>query len=113
MPQDRVPLYVRLPRDQAASLDRLVEGSGLRKQQVVSDLIADRLPVGRIGFVPEGDEKGAVLTLDEVTALLRISAAAVHEQVAEHGLPGRSIAGEWRFSRAAVMDWLGGREAGA
>lgn len=107
MPQDRVPLYVRLPRDQAASLDRLVEDTGFRKQQVVSDLIADRLEVGRADLVPHTEE-GGVLDLDQTSVLLRIPSEAVVEQVADHGLPGRRIGNEWRFSRAAVMRWLAG-----
>lgn len=106
MDQDRVPLYVRLPRDQAASLDRLVEGTGRRKQQVVSDLIADRLEVGRADLVPYADE--GVLDLAETSLLLRVPADAVVEQVAGHGLPGRRIGDEWRFSRAAVFRWLAG-----
>ncbi len=105
--QDRVPLYVRLPRDQAAALDRLVDATGRRKQHVVSELLADQLQVGRIDV---GDRPattpGEVLTLDELSSLLRAPAAAL-EMLARAGeLPGRQIAGEWRFARAAVLGWL-------
>ncbi len=44
---ERVPLYVRLPRDQAVELDRLVEQTGRRKQELVSELLGDQLVVGR------------------------------------------------------------------
>jgi hypothetical protein len=37
---------------------------------------------------------------------LQLTAAAV-ERLAEQGeLPGRQLAGEWRFSRAALLAWL-------
>ena len=50
MPEDRVPLFVRLPREQAAALDRLVGSTGRRKQHLVSQLLADQLAVGHIEF---------------------------------------------------------------
>jgi excisionase family DNA binding protein len=105
--QDRVPLYVRLPRDQAAALDRLVGATGRRKQQVVSELLADRLEVGRID-IAEGLSTGGeeVLTLDELASLLRLPAQAVETLARDGELPGRRIAGEWRFGRSAVLEWL-------
>ncbi len=110
--QDRVPLYVRLPRDQAAALDRLVDATGQRKQHVVSELLADQLQVGRID-VGEGPatSPGEVLTLAELSSLLRIPPAALEELAREGELPGRQIAGEWRFARAAVLGWLSRGEA--
>jgi hypothetical protein len=105
--QDRVPLYVRLPRDQAAALDRLVDATGQRKQHVVSELLADRLEVGRIDI----DERTAapaeeVLTLDELASWLRLPAEALEIRARVGDLPGRRIGGEWRFARAAVLEWL-------
>ena len=44
MANDRTPLYVRLPRKQAAALDRLAQATGRPKQHLVSELLADRLP---------------------------------------------------------------------
>jgi excisionase family DNA binding protein len=105
--QDRVPLYVRLPRDQAAALDRLVDATGQHKQRVVSELLADRLEVGRIDIAEKPNMGGEeVLTLDELASLLRLPTQAV-ETLARNGEPpGRRIAGEWRFARSAVLEWL-------
>jgi hypothetical protein len=104
MEQDRVPLFVRLPRPQADALDRLAGSLGQRKQHVVSEMLADRLQVGRID-IDEG--AGAeVLTLGETAALLRLPIEPVETLAQEGALPGRKIAGEWRFARSAVLLWL-------
>ena len=47
-----------------------------------------------------------VLTLAEAAAYLRVPEAEVVELVQSQGLPGRCIAGEWRFLRDAVSLWL-------
>ncbi len=105
--QDRVPLYVRLPRDQAAALDRLVDATGRRKQQVVSELLADRLEVGRIDIAEQPNMGGEeVLTIDELASLLRLPRQTVENLARDGELPGRLIAGEWRFARSAVLEWL-------
>jgi excisionase family DNA binding protein len=105
--QDRVPLYVRLPRDQAAALDRMVDATGRRKQQVVSELLADRLEVGRIDIAEKQNMGGEeVLTLEELASWLRLPTRAVQALARDGELPGRRIAGEWRFGRAAVLEWL-------
>jgi excisionase family DNA binding protein len=107
MAQDRVPLYVRLPREQAAALDRLVDTTGQHKQSVVSELLADRLEVGRIDIAERsGVPSQEVLTLEELARLLRLPAEALQALANDGELPGRRIAGEWRFVRQAVLDWL-------
>ena len=112
MSNERTPLFVRLPRNQAAALDRLAGATGRRKQALVSELLADRLTVARplsVGRVevtntPEpGDE---VLTLAEVARLLKVSADAVRSRAEEGELPGRRFGKEWRFARTAVLAWL-------
>jgi excisionase family DNA binding protein len=119
--QDRVPLYVRLPRDQAVALDRLVDATGQRKQHLVSELLADRLEVGRIEVAERsGAPLEQVLTLDELARLLRLPTDALQTLAREGELPGRCIGGEWRFAHSAILDWLsqgeqaehGGAEAG-
>ena len=108
MPEERVPLYVRLPRDQAAALDRLVDTTGRRKQQLVSELLADQLQMGRIEINERSGSQAEVLTLDEAADLLRLPADSV-KAIAEAGeLPGREVGGEWRFARSAVLRWLSG-----
>jgi excisionase family DNA binding protein len=105
--QERVPIFVRLPREQAAALDRLAESTGRRKQQVVSELLADRLPVGRADL-RDGARAEDVLTLEEVAALLRVPAEDVRARALLGDLPGRRLGDEWRFARAAVLTWLAG-----
>jgi excisionase family DNA binding protein len=60
--------------------------------------------------VPKAIESpnGAVLTLPEVAAYLRVSQARVEELVREQNLPGRWLGNEWRFLKPAVDDWLTG-----
>jgi excisionase family DNA binding protein len=117
MSNERTPLFVRLPRNQAAALDRLADATGRRKQSLVSELLGDRLTIARplsVGRVevtstPEvGDE---VLTLEEVARLLKVSADAVRSRAEEGELPGRRFGKQWRFARMAVLAWLADGEA--
>jgi excisionase family DNA binding protein len=107
MAEDRVPLYVRLPREQATALDRLADSTGRRKQHVVSDLLADQLAVGRLEIM---DRAGAeeVLTLEEAAGLLRLPVETIRASALSGELPGRAFGDEWRFGRAALLTWLGG-----
>jgi excisionase family DNA binding protein len=107
--EDRVPLFVRLPRDQATTLDRLAESTGRHKQHVVSDLLADQLAVGRVEIVDRvGSEE--VLTLGEAAGLLRLPVDTVRASALAGELPGRAFGEEWRFARTALLTWLGGDE---
>jgi excisionase family DNA binding protein len=112
MSNERTPLFVRLPRTQAAALDRLADATGRRKQSLVSEFLGERLTVARplslgrveVANTPEiGDE---VLTLAEVASLLKIPADAVRSRAEEGELPGRRFGKEWRFARTAVLAWL-------
>lgn len=107
MAEDRVPLFVRLPREQATALDRLADSTGRRKQHVVSDLLADQLAVGRLEIV---DRAGAeeVLTLEEAAELLRLPVETIRASALTGELPGRAFGEEWRFARTALLTWLGG-----
>jgi excisionase family DNA binding protein len=109
MAEDRVPLFVRLPRDQAAALDRLVDSTGRRKQHLVSDLLADQLAVGRVD-INESAAAEEVLTLQEAAALLRLPPEAVRRRAAAGDLPGRMFGDEWRFGRSALLAWLAAGE---
>jgi excisionase family DNA binding protein len=106
MSDDRVPLYVRLPRQQAAKLDRLVATTGRRKQELVSELLSDRLVVGRADALDDGAPTGEVLTLEDAAALLRVCEEALLTRAEAGELPGRRFGEEWRFSRAALLAWL-------
>ena len=107
MSQEKVPLFVRLPPDQAAALDRLVGSTGRRKQQLVSELLGDQLGVGRIEIREDRElPEQEVLTLEEVASLLRLAPRVVRARARSGELPGRRFGEEWRFSRAAVLQWL-------
>jgi excisionase family DNA binding protein len=47
-----------------------------------------------------------VLTLSEAAAYLRVTEAELTQIAGSQGLPGQRIGSEWRFSRAAIQDWL-------
>jgi hypothetical protein len=47
-----------------------------------------------------------VLTLPEAAAYLRLPEDEVVKSVQSQGLPGRCIAGEWRFLKSAIQHWL-------
>jgi excisionase family DNA binding protein len=47
-----------------------------------------------------------VLTLDQAAAYLQLAADVVRAEADAGRLPGRRVAGEWRFSRAALLAWL-------
>jgi excisionase family DNA binding protein len=112
MREDRVPLFVRLPREQATALDQMVSTTGQRKQQLVSNLLADRLQLGHVEIHEDPPTSGEVLTVAEVAELLRVAPNAVLELAQAGELPGRQLAGEWRFVRAAVLGWLSGGAPG-
>ena len=98
------PLYVRLPAAEADALDRAAAERGLSKRQVVSELVQRGLPVGKLELRPAATE---VLALGEAAALLQTTEDAIAELAEDGSLPGRRVGGEWRFSRDAVLAWLG------
>jgi len=114
MATNRTPLFVRLPKDQAAALDRLAGATGRHKQHLVSELLADRLTsatgpvsVGRVEVThPPTTLIDEVLTLEEAAALLKLPADTVRSRAEEGDLPGRRFGKEWRFARIAVLAWL-------
>ena len=117
MPNERTPLFVRLPRTQAAALDRLADATGRRKQSLVSELLGDRLTmprplsVGRIEVTNTPEVVDEVLTLEEIARLLKVSPDAVRSRAEDCELPGRRFGKEWRFARMAVLAWLADGEA--
>ena len=96
---------MRLPREQAAALDRMVDSTGRRKQHLVSELLADQLAVGHLDISDTADAD-EVLTLDEAAALLRLPPEVVGARARARDLPGRLFGDEWRFARSAVLAWL-------
>jgi excisionase family DNA binding protein len=60
--------------------------------------------MSRIKPLPE------VLTLEEAAKYLRLPKEAVREQVAKGLIPGRCVSRKWRFLKAALDQWLRGRD---
>jgi excisionase family DNA binding protein len=132
MSEERVALYVRIPISEAERLDRVAFTRKTPKQDVVAKLIArhlddadvlweapapppgaprrvtvelpdDRLTIGHASAAAPPE----VLTLAQAAELLQVEEPEV-EALAEAGeLPGRRIGDSWRFSRAALLAWLG------
>jgi excisionase family DNA binding protein len=52
-----------------------------------------------------------VLTANEAGLLLRVHAATVKRRAALGDVPGRKVGKSWRFSRQALLEWLGQKQA--
>ncbi len=109
MPDDDVPLYVRLPADQARRLHEAAGSTGLSKRRIVADAVRqhlagdDGLVVGRAAVREDAPE---VLTLEEAASLLRVTDAALLAMAKRGELPCQQIGEQWRFSRTALLAWL-------
>jgi excisionase family DNA binding protein len=69
-------------------------------------------PVSAVG-VGDASQPGDVLTLSEAAAYLRVAESDLKRLAERRVLPGRQIAGEWRFLRAGLQDWLRAPEPGS
>jgi excisionase family DNA binding protein len=112
-------VYARVPPRVADKLDRAAARLGLSKRDVLTTLVSDHLdiqdddviwhprPTPRTTII-SGELHDAVLNLAEAAELLRVSENDL-QVLAESGeIPGRRISSEWRFSRQALLRWLGG-----
>jgi excisionase family DNA binding protein len=54
----------------------------------------------------QGPQLEGILTLAEAAAYLRVPERELAELADRNGLPARNIAGEWRFLRRALDDWM-------
>ena len=108
MPEPRTGLFVRIPREQAEQLAQAAVRLGKSKQEIVAGLLSSELDlvVGRA----EVAAVDAVLTLSEAAGLLRVDPGTIEQRAEAGDLPGRRLAGEWRFSRAALLAWLTGSD---
>jgi excisionase family DNA binding protein len=113
--QPRTPLYVRLPTEEAERLDRAAFELKTSKQDLVANLIRrftietqdDGMAVGHAAFRPFSPPE--VLNVTELAQWLQVEEEAVTELAEQGDLPGRKLAGEWRFARDAILDWLAKR----
>ncbi len=64
-----------------------------------------RPEVGNVSF--RTFDAAEVLSLEDAAELLQVEAADVHALAESGEIPGRRIGEKWRFSRVAVMRWLG------
>jgi excisionase family DNA binding protein len=126
---DAVPLFVRLPAATADKLNQVAADLGTSKKNVITALVAgyagargeaiadggsprrvivemgaDAPAIGHAAFFPH--DPAEVLTAAEAAELLQVDASVVESLAASGELPGRMIAGDWRFSRAAILRWL-------
>jgi excisionase family DNA binding protein len=120
---DRTALYVRIPKAAAEKLDRAAFELKRSKQDLVAGLVTaadsdtlrrvtvettdDGLAVGHASFRPHREPD--VLTVAQLAEWLQVDATAIAELAESGELPGRKLAGEWRFARDAVLDWLARR----
>ncbi len=103
---DSQPLFVRLPGPAADQLNRIVEARGASKREIVTRLIlGDDLAVGRHEFHPSPEP--AVLTAGQAAEMLQVDERVLVDLAEAGALPGRRLGDEWRFSRTAVLAWLG------
>jgi excisionase family DNA binding protein len=134
MPDPTQALYVRLPQAEHQRLQRAATALGTNKKALVSSLVAayvdpdtseglDRLravaserrvtvdlpeqgmAVGRHAFTPAPPTE--VLTAAEAAELLQVEEAEVTALADRGELPARRIGSHWRFSRTALLAWLG------
>ncbi len=116
-------LFVRIPTAEAEKLDRAAFELKRSKQDLVTALVAryvdptspaelralgadaDQVAVGRHSFRPVSPLE--VLTPADLAALLQVEEEHVLALAESGGIPGRKVGDEWRFARAAVLEWLG------
>jgi excisionase family DNA binding protein len=119
---ERSALFVRIPTGQAEALDRIAFERRVPKQELVADLVeryiadtgeavvvdstAEEMVVGRAELHPH-TAPSEVLTLQEAAGLLQVKPKVVGELAEKGELPGRKLGDDWRFSRRALIEWLG------
>src|SRR5262245_43253033 len=115
-PPEESALFVRLPVNAAEKLHRAAEALGLRKKDIVANLVSKHLgepsqTVGSYSFQPyEQPDPPEVMSPEQAAQFLQIEAATVVELAEAGKLPGRKLGKAWRFSRAALVAWLSGPE---
>jgi excisionase family DNA binding protein len=101
---------------------RLLEYDWRRRTQEASTMSTTRGKSGKqvqkngpapAASVSDASDTGAVLTLSEAAAYLRVAESQVQRLAEMRVLPGRQIGGEWRFLKAGLQDWLRAPDPGS
>jgi excisionase family DNA binding protein len=102
-------LFVRIPAAQAERLDRASFELKRPKQELVAEALRSlEEPKAPVGFARPFAGAREVLTSTQLAELLQVEEMGVRDLAQRGELPGRKIGRDWRFARAAVLDWLGG-----
>lgn len=59
------------------------------------------------GAKPASDASRDILNIDEAAALLGVSVKTFNKVLHGEDVPARKIGREWKFSRQALIDWVG------
>jgi excisionase family DNA binding protein len=122
LPADTKALFVRLPAEEAEKIERVAFERKLPKKEVIRMLVTDHLheippptPVPRPA--PEAQSAGHmvyvpydppdVLTAHEAAKLLQADVESILAMAERGEIPARKIGDDWRFGRAALLEWLG------
>jgi excisionase family DNA binding protein len=62
---------------------------------------------GTNGDRPRPDTTRDILNIDEAAALLGVSAKTFNKVLHSEDVPARKVGREWKFSRQALIDWVG------
>ncbi len=54
-----------------------------------------------------GSDSRDILNIEEAAALLGVSIKTFNKVLHNEGMPARKIGREWKFSRQALIDWVG------
>ena len=127
--EEYTALYVRIPSAEAEKLHRAADELRTPKRELITKLVARFDPqdpvwtkevagppvpmaaeweVGHHSFQPV--EVPEVMTPAQLAELLQVDEEAVFALAETGDLPGHKVGEEWRFSRTAVLAWLGEAE---
>jgi excisionase family DNA binding protein len=56
---------------------------------------------------PDGDAARDILDIEQAAALLGVSIKTFNKVLHSEDMPARKIGREWKFSRQALVDWVG------
>jgi len=71
----------------------------------LADMLGDDYSEIEKGFNAE-DALPLVMTAQEVADLLRVSYRVIIKMAKDNAIPAFMVAGQWRFSRSAIMKWI-------